>query len=163
MIYLVQNWYVSAPGFIAKRCPAGWRDDGTTCWLDAETYGRGEGYPWKFGDGFNLDDAWSRCERDQGSGNCEKYGEIIYPKCRRDFHPSGCCTCLRDTRTQSKSVTGQVGTIPDLVCGSDEEKIAGLCYKKQQSKDATNSQNQNSNDDVISWKPWRKQGAFGGI
>ncbi len=125
------DWYVSAPGFIAKKCPAGWRDDGTTCWLDAETYGRGVGYPWKFGDALNLDGARSRCENDHGRGNCEKYGEIYYPKCRPGFHPSGCCTCIRDTQTQSKQVTAQIGSIPGAACNADEELDGGLCYKKQ--------------------------------
>ena len=123
------DWYVSAPGFIAKRCPPGWRDDGTTCWVDAETYGRGVGYPWQFGDGFNLNGAWSRCERDHGRGNCEQYGEVIYPKCREGFHASGCCLCTRDAIRQSKDVTSQVGTVPEQVCGGDEELIDGLCYK----------------------------------
>jgi hypothetical protein len=124
------NWYVSAPGFIAKKCPPGWRDDGTTCWLDAETYGRGTGYPWKFGDALNLDAARARCENDNGRGNCEQYGQMYYPKCRPGFAPSGCCTCLRNTQTQSKSVTAQVGTVPIPVCNANETLEAGLCYKK---------------------------------
>lgn len=72
-------------------CPNGWRDDGSVCWLD--TYGRGGGYPWKFGDGFNLDGAWRRCQNDNGWGNCEKYGEIIYPKCKDGYSPKECCLC----------------------------------------------------------------------
>lgn len=58
-------------------------------------YGRGEGYPWKFGDALNDGGMYSRCEADNGVGNCEKYGLIIYPKCKTGFTNSGCCLCNR--------------------------------------------------------------------
>ena len=35
-----------------RYCPSGWTDNGIGCTKPAP-YGRGGGYPWKFGDGFN--------------------------------------------------------------------------------------------------------------
>lgn len=40
-------------------CPSGWADQGLFCRL-AE-YGRGSGYPWKFGDGLNDQGMYKRC------------------------------------------------------------------------------------------------------
>lgn len=131
------NWEVTAPGFIGKKCsyalPGYTRDDGTTCWIDAKTVGRGVGYPWKGGDALNLDKATTRCEADWGKGNCEQYGAIMYPKCTLPkilpgSSPSGCCTCLLTAKTASKSVKSLIGTIP-TGCPSDHpDNQAGLCY-----------------------------------
>ena len=55
-------------------CPTGWRDDGLFC-CHAE-YGRGAGYPWKFGDPLNDSGMYRRCERDHSKGNCEKWGQL---------------------------------------------------------------------------------------
>lgn len=59
-------------------CPSSFRDDGLFC-RHAE-YGRGAGYPWKFGDSFNNHGLLSRCEREHGHGKCEMWGAIAYPK-----------------------------------------------------------------------------------
>jgi hypothetical protein len=75
-------------------CPAGWRDDGIYC-FKPESYGRGGGYPWQFGDALNLDGARGRCERDNRQG-CEQDGAIMYPRCRANFHKVGCCICSPD-------------------------------------------------------------------
>ncbi|KAF0717515.1 Aste57867_2248 [Aphanomyces stellatus] len=56
-------------------------------------YGRGEGYPWKFGDALNDSGMILRCERDKGKGNCEKCGQIIYPKCASGYVVLGCKIC----------------------------------------------------------------------
>jgi len=62
-----------------------------------ESYGRGVGYPWKFGDKFgNLDQARERCEKAEPLG-CEKSGLIWYPKCREGYHAFGCCICTKDS------------------------------------------------------------------
>lgn len=74
-----------------RNCPKSFRDDGAFCAKPA-SYGRGGGYPWKFGDSMNLDAARRRCEK-RHTGGCEKYGEIIYPRCAPGFAPVGCCTC----------------------------------------------------------------------
>lgn len=38
---------------------------------------------------------FSRCEADNGVGKCEKYGLIVYPKCRTGYTNDGCCICKR--------------------------------------------------------------------
>lgn len=73
-------------------CPKGFRDDGAFC-AKPGSYGRGAGYPWKFGDPIDsLKPARKRCERAHDQG-CEKEGAIYYPKCKQGFKAVGCCTC----------------------------------------------------------------------
>ena len=61
------------------------------------TYGRGVGYPWKFGDSFgSLAGAKARCEAGEKSTGCEQSGLIWYPKCREGYHAFGCCICVED-------------------------------------------------------------------
>lgn len=74
-----------------SNCPAGWADQGLFCRL-AE-YGRGAGYPWHFGDPLNDSRMFERCEKDYGKGNCEKWGLVVYPKCRPGYHNFACCIC----------------------------------------------------------------------
>lgn len=74
-----------------QNCPAGWAKQATTCTLD---YGRGAGFPWKYGDSMgNISGMISRCEKVFGQGNCEKYGAVVYPKCRAGYSTFGCCLC----------------------------------------------------------------------
>lgn len=75
-------------------CPSGWTDYGVGCSKPAP-YGRGVGYPWKFGDAFNNNGMLARCTRANSQG-CEMYGAIAYPRCRAGFHPVGCCICSPD-------------------------------------------------------------------
>jgi pimeloyl-ACP methyl ester carboxylesterase len=77
-----------------KNCPAGWTDYGVGCTKPAP-YGRGTGYPWKFGDGLNNNGMLGRCTKANSQG-CEMYGAIAYPKCRAGFHAVGCCICTPD-------------------------------------------------------------------
>jgi hypothetical protein len=115
-------------------CPSDFRDDGAFCAKPAP-YGRGGGYPWQFGDAFNDSGMISRCERDNGQGNCEKDGAIYYPKCKANFHKVGCCVCSPDCPSGttdigvscSKDTYGRgVGQIP--ACTSGLQNDAGLCY-----------------------------------
>ena len=79
-----------------KRCPSGWTDIGVSC-TKPKAYGRGVGFPWKFGDkAFSLKGAKKRCEQKHGVGKCEKNGLIYYPKCKAGFHNVGCCICSPD-------------------------------------------------------------------
>jgi hypothetical protein len=79
-----------------KRCPSGWTDIGVSC-TKPKPYGRGVGFPWKFGDkAFSLKGAKKRCEKKHGAGKCEKNGLIYYPKCKTGFHNAGCCICSPD-------------------------------------------------------------------
>jgi hypothetical protein len=117
-----EGWHVTAPGFIGKLCPAGWRDDGTTCWQDIQTYGRGAGYPiW--------DEAKCRAEN---NGSCEKSGAIWYPTCKPGFVARGCCVCERPPKTISKTVKSEIGTLPDA-CSAGRELHGRLCYPTCQS------------------------------
>jgi len=76
----------------SQDCPNDFRDDGFEC-AKPSSYGRGAGYPWKFGDAMNLDKATERCLKDNPTLGCEKNGAIIYPKCKENFHNVGCCVC----------------------------------------------------------------------
>lgn len=75
----------------ASNCPQGWRNDGLFCTLPE--YGRGAGFAWKFGDGYNDSGMVKRCENENGKGNCEKNGAIFYPKCKTGYSSIGCCIC----------------------------------------------------------------------
>jgi len=122
-------------------CPAGWRNDGLFC-RHAE-YGRGAGYPWKFKYGLKHPDDKMRaaCERDHGKGKCEKTGAIFYPKCKPGYHRFGCCICrpskpnckalgLKNGIDLSCAKVVKIGHPKTGQCKSNEEKNAGLCYKK---------------------------------
>ena len=120
-----------------SNCPNGWRDDGLFCRL-AE-YGRGAGYPWKFGDGLNDNGMFSRCQADNGKGNCEKYGAIVYPKCKSGYSNVGCCICRPNTPKCSDFNLNSgidlscakkiiIGVPTTGTCGGGQEKSAGLCY-----------------------------------
>ncbi|ETW08141.1 hypothetical protein H310_02481 [Aphanomyces invadans] len=120
-------------------CSRGFEDQGLFC--RKKEYGRGGGYPWKFGDrAFRLDGARERCERDHGRGRCEQNGAMMYPKCKEGYYPFGCCMC-RPNRFDCKAL-GYQGQL-DLscskhvrvskphvgVCPAGQENQAGLCYK----------------------------------
>ncbi|MGH9847084.1 MAG: hypothetical protein ACREEM_50965 [Blastocatellia bacterium] len=120
-------------------CPDGLRDDGLFC--RAAEYGRGAGYPWQFGDAaFSLDDARQRCARENPQG-CEQNGAIIYPKCKAGYSAFGCCICRPNQPNCSalglkpgidlscaKQVT--IGDPVPGICGSQEQRDAGLCYSQ---------------------------------
>lgn len=111
------GWEVTAPGFIGKKCPAGWRDDGTTCWQDLDSYGRGSGYALWHED---------KC-RAENNGSCEQNGAMWYPTCRPEYDAAGCCICSRAPKTISKEVQSQIGTLPDG-CPDGRQLIGRLCY-----------------------------------
>lgn len=115
-------------------CPSGYRNDGAFCAKPA-AYGRGAGYPWKFGDSLNDSGMYSRCQRDHGAGNCEKDGAIVYPKCKAGFHKTGCCICspncpsgMTDIGVScAKPSYGRGAGVP-MKCAPGEQEDAGLCY-----------------------------------
>ncbi len=78
-----------------QSCPSSMTDHGVGCTKPAP-YGRGAGYPWKFGDGLNDSGMYHRCEADHGKGGCDKDGAIVYPKCKAGYHKVGCCICSPD-------------------------------------------------------------------
>ncbi len=79
----------------SKTCPSGYPASSDTACGKPTTYGRGAGYPWKFGDSLNDDGMFKRCLADNPQG-CEKNGLIVYPKCKAGFHNEGCCLCVAD-------------------------------------------------------------------
>jgi hypothetical protein len=121
-------------------CPSGWSNQGLFC-RNSE-YGRGAGYPWKFGDSLNDSGMFDRCGRDNGGRqNCEKNGAIVYPKCRSGYSSFGCCICRPSVPncSQFNLNTGIdlscakkviIGSPRTGVCGQNEEKDGGLCYPK---------------------------------
>lgn len=120
-----------------QQCPAGYRDDGAFCAKPA-SYGRGAGYPWKFGDGVNDKGMFSRCEKDHGKGGCEKDGAIVYPKCRSGYQKVGCCVCspicpggMTDIGVScTKKTQGRTAGKPIHACPADKEKVGLLCYDR---------------------------------
>lgn len=123
-------------------CPSGMDDQGLFC--RASETGRGSGYPWKVGDALNLSGALSRCEAKEGNGKCEKWGAVIYPKCKDGYSNFGCCICrpaIPNCERLGLSNEGQVdlscakkikiASSPKLgTCGPGQEMDAGLCYQK---------------------------------
>jgi len=115
-----------------QQCPSGFRDDGFFC-RKAE-YGRGAGYPiWDGG----------KCKRKHGS--CEKWGALWYPKCRSGYRNVACCICrpnpfscsgygmanaLPGIPSLSCRKTISTGDPTPMVCNSNQEKDAGLCYPR---------------------------------
>jgi hypothetical protein len=120
-----------------QKCTPGFRDDGAFC-FKPQPRGRGTGYAWQWGDGFNDDGMRGRCEKDHGKGNCEKNGLIYYPKCGSGFHNVGCCICSPDcppgqpdigVSCAKKSEGRGVGK-PLSACPPNKEKDGLLCYDK---------------------------------
>jgi hypothetical protein len=118
-------------------CPAGFRDDGAFC-AKPESYGRGAGYPWQFGDPLNDSGMFNRCTAANGAGNCEKSGAIVYPKCRANFHAVGCCVCSPDCPSGmpdigvscTKKSYGRGAGVPIHACADNMDKDGALCYPK---------------------------------
>ena len=123
---------------LQKECPPTYTDDGVATCIKPSSYGRGAGYAWRFGDGFNSAGMYRRCEKDNGAGNCEKSGLIVYPKCRYGFSANGCCICsptcpsgMKDLKVScGKASYGRGVGVSRLKCSGDKEQNAGLCYNK---------------------------------
>lgn len=114
-----------------QNCPSsdGWRDDGLFCRLSE--YGRGFGYAiWDNGS----------CDNDNGGyGNCETCLAMWYPKCKSGYSPVGCNICRPNVpNCNAMGFTGgidlscaktiKIGDPTPLVCPSEREYDAGLCY-----------------------------------
>jgi len=111
-----------------QNCPDGFRNDGYFCFKPSP-YGRGSGY--------FIWDEW-KCNRDNSGTGCEKWGAMWYPRCRSGFYAFGCCICSPKCPSGytdigvscAKQVYSRgIGKIPS--CASDQDTIAGLCYKKR--------------------------------
>ena len=130
-----QAGYGSAGPVCWQYCPSGFRDDGAFCAKPA-AYGRGAGYAWR-PDGFD----WSMgptvraCEADNGAGNCEQYGAIIYPKCRAGFSAVGSNICspncpsgFADIGVSCTKPSYGRGAGTPMQCDSTKQNDTGLCY-----------------------------------
>ena len=113
-----RNYQFSSAGLYRLPCPNGMRWDGTACWQDYESYGRGVGYI-----------SNGRCENKEGVGNCERNGLRYYPKCRAGYTNAGCCICTIDAKPYYNRLKSVIGTIPTN-CVGNKEKIGGLCYPR---------------------------------
>ena len=121
---------------IQSSCPSGFRDDGLYCAKPAP-YSR-EGFPWQIGDPPlpNYSGPTNRCEAKYGSGNCEQWGAVIYPKCKASYHADGCCTCSPDCPqgwddigvSCRKPTYDRGAGVPLSACPEGHEKIGALCY-----------------------------------
>lgn len=122
----------------AADCPSGYKNLGATC--EAKSFGRGGGYPWRFGDGLNDKGMYKRCEKDHRAGNCEKWGAIVYPKCQKlakekgyenwDKWRNDACYVYNlpiSERTLSISKHGKCPTSNDKQ-GKYKTLRGGLCY-----------------------------------
>ena len=126
--------YNVVAGIYSQSCPPDFRDDGLFCAKPA-AYGRGAGYPWKFGDrAFSLDDARARCASDNSQG-CDTDGAVVYPKCKPNFHAVGCCTCspdcpagMTDIGVSCAKKTYVKAPVP-ANCAANQQYDAGLCYQ----------------------------------
>ena len=120
-------------------CPSGWRSDGLFCAAPDGVYGRGTGWPWKFGDALNNNGMIQRCEKKHGKGNCEMCWAMAYPKCKKGYHGSGCNLCevsCSSAGLNSPPVFGScakkiiLGKPTPLKCPSHKQYDAALCYNK---------------------------------
>lgn len=118
-----------------EECSSGFKDEGALCAKPAP-YPRGTGFPWKFGDGPNDHKMYERCEKEHGDGNCQKDGDLVYPKCKADFHNFGCCVCTPDCPpgmtdggvSCNKKSEGRSAGVPIHACPEGAEKEGALCY-----------------------------------
>ena len=118
-------------------CPQDLRDDGLFC--KTSEYSRGQGYARQFTDGIGDKGMFGRCEKENGVGNCEKYGLVVYKKCLPGYSPTGCCICRPkvpncaalglnpgvDLSCAKKILIGEP-YLPN--CLANKQKNAGLCY-----------------------------------
>ena len=119
-------------------CPAGMENQGLFC--RAAEYGRGGGYPWEFGDSLNDSGMYARCHAANGQGNCEKQGLIVYAKCKPGYINIGLICRPKQPDCAALNMGGQldlscakkveIGNPVTGQCGANQDKDAGLCYKK---------------------------------
>ena len=83
--------YSLSSGSCRQNCPGGWADQGASC--KQQDYNRGSGFPWRIGDPLNDSGQIRRCEAANGPGNCEKWQNTYYPKCKAGYRAGGCCIC----------------------------------------------------------------------
>ncbi|KAH9095297.1 hypothetical protein Ae201684P_013413 [Aphanomyces euteiches] len=104
-----------------QNCPSDFEDQGLFC--RKADYGRGAGYPWKFGDGFNLNKARKRCENITALA--------IAKRAARSFTPSAnlATTPLDAAFAVLCSKYVKIDKPHSGKCSTGLQSQAGLCYK----------------------------------
>lgn len=113
------GWEVSAPGFIARKCPTGSKNTGATCVI-----GRGAGTiptlsPCPPG---TRDDGTSCWDDIQVWTDCSKFG--IGKSCPSGWSKTAVCSCQRGTGRIVKT------SFDRLTCPTGQELQNGICYPK---------------------------------
>ena len=83
---------------------------------------------------------YRRCESANGQGKCEKWGAVVYPKCKAGFSPFGCCICrpakpncnalgMNPGIDLSCAKRISIGNPTTADCSGNLQNNAGLCYK----------------------------------
>jgi hypothetical protein len=49
---------------------------------------------------------YKRCEKAKGKGNCEKWGAVVYPKCKSGYDNVACCIC-RPTPSSAQTMVSK--------------------------------------------------------
>lgn len=138
-----EGWVSDGTHGCYEPCPSGFNAAGPAACTKPESYGRGVGYPWQFGDSLDLNKATERCQKDNPQG-CEKNGEIMYPKCKPGFHNVGCCVCSPDCPSGWNDYGvgctppgKNVGSKPIDACedGYEQDPTGLLCYPKCEDKE----------------------------
>ncbi len=122
--------------FCYKNCPAEFRDDGLYCGKPgAKTR---ESFGWRPGDPLlpNYSGPTGRCEAKYGSGNCERGGALMFPKCGTGFTPvagGSVCTPIcpsgwEDIGVSCKKPSRFRDTKPVTVCTGGLQRDGALCY-----------------------------------
>lgn len=122
------NNYTGNGPVCQRVCPPNYKDNGASC-EKPSSYGRGTGHASQRNCIISGDHGANR-------NGCEKLGNLWYPKCDKEFHVSGCCTCVPDCPTGwadtnvgcTKPTYGRgVGNIPSI-CDANKEIDGSLCY-----------------------------------
>ena len=131
------NWRTLKTISRPSSCPDGWRNDGTTCWLDVKTvsrntYTRGAGTPLKCAEGLESNDGlcYQKC-REGWSGR----GPVCWQNCG-----SGRLSCLTSCTQTAKdcwdTMAGQTTAIAGVLKNGLGGDIAGMLGDVQSTFDA---------------------------
>ncbi|KAL4502126.1 hypothetical protein ABPG72_000361 [Tetrahymena utriculariae] len=134
------GYKVKQESICVQECPSNYKESGLLYCEKPESYFRGLGYPWKFGDKLGtLDGARQRCKNENPQG-CVQAGAIIYPNCKENYHISGCCQCVPN-------------------CPNDMKDNGVTCMRNQYARGFGQTSGQCVAD---SWKEYAPLESFGG-
>jgi hypothetical protein len=93
------DYLPTAPGFMGKPCPLGWRDDGTSCWPN-----------WTGVDVAAQATQSGAFQHPLLVTDCNNYAQAKGQKCPANFSGPTVCTCT--AQPKSKEVKSIIGTVP---------------------------------------------------